>query len=119
MCASFSIRALFAFVALIGVRAVWISQKIGMPSLLAGYNAKPMLLTKSTTVFTDDPRYVEASTNVAMFQFAFRKVLANYGLPILPKADARIGLVIEGRNDAELPEQMLGCLASRYVPGES
>lgn len=89
-------------------------QAIGLPSLLTGYNGKPVLLTNSTKVFRESS-YMEASSNVAKFNFMARQGWSSYGIPKLNIADMRIACLIEGRKDSELPERILACLGSHFL----
>lgn len=85
--------------------------ELGLPGMVTRYNGKPVLLTKSTELFVDNPAYVEISTNFAQFCYLFRQAWSSYGIPALKTGDVRVGLVVEGRDDEELPEQILGCVS--------
>jgi hypothetical protein len=86
----------------------------GMPKMFKRYNGKPILLTKSTELFAEK-NYFEISTNFAKFCYLFRQAWSTYAIPALKKGDVSVGITIEGRNDSELPEQILGCFSCHYL----
>ncbi len=88
--------------------------EVGLPSMLTGYNGKPILLTKSTELFAEKS-YFEISTNFAKFCYLFRQAWSSYGIPALKTGDVSVGVTIEGRDDSELPEQILGCFSCHYL----
>ena len=88
--------------------------EVGMPKMLTGYNGKPILLTKSTELFAEK-NYFEISTNFAKFCYLFRQAWSSYGIPALKTSDVSVGLTIEGRDNSELPEQILGCFSCHYL----
>eukprot|EP00053_Salpingoeca_punica_P009381 m.84068 g.84068 ORF g.84068 m.84068 type:complete len:386 (+) comp15005_c0_seq1:158-1315(+) len=81
----------------------------GLPSLLEGYNAKPVLITNSGNMFEGPNKdYKEMSVNVHMFSFIARKSLTSLR-DKFRQVDAEVGVVIESRTDDEMPERMLCC----------
>mmetsp|Transcript_53442 Transcript_53442/g.64425 ORF Transcript_53442/g.64425 Transcript_53442/m.64425 type:complete len:655 (+) Transcript_53442:111-2075(+) len=79
---------------------------LGLPSFVTGYNGKPTLISKSGT-FTRHPTHCEMSINVHMFAYLARKGL--YSLQQkFPEFILNVGFTIEGRDDDELPETILG-----------
>ena len=71
---------------------------------LEGYNGKPALITKSGSVFRG-PDYLELGMNTFRFGFLTRKGM-HHLLPRLAEFQLHVGLVLEGRDDAELDEQI-------------
>jgi len=81
-------------------------EKLGLPGFIAGFNGKPTLINKSGA-FTRHPSYIEMSINVHMFNFLAKKGL--YSLhKKFPTFVLNVGFTIEGRDDSELPEVLLG-----------
>ena len=87
-----------------------------MPSIVTSYNAKPVLIRKTSTIFKT-PQYIE--TCIHVFKFAnmakspIHMCTSRCGL-----MDMEIGFTIEGRVDDELPECLIGC-AKITKPQES
>ncbi|KAG5190656.1 hypothetical protein JKP88DRAFT_298347 [Tribonema minus] len=88
----------------------------GLPGPVVQNNGRPTLITKSGTVTSGvgrvrgggSARYLELDCNVRHWCFLARRALRHL-LPRAPRVHLSIGFVIEGRADAELPEQILGC----------
>lgn len=81
---------------------------MGLPSIIVGYNAKPVLIRRTGTFFRG-PNYVEFDIHVHKF--------ANMAKQSIHMISSRcgqmymqIGFVIEGREDAELPETLFACV---------
>jgi len=79
---------------------------LGLPSFVIAYNGKPCLIQKSGT-FTRHPTYIEMSVNVHHFSYLARKGL-NYIENKFETFILNVGLTIEGREDDELPEALIG-----------
>ena len=83
--------------------------ELGMPSIVMSYNAKPVLIRKTSSIYKT-PSYIELTLHV--FRFAnlakqtIHMVTSRCGLMYM-----EIGFVIEGRDDSELPEALIGCSA--------
>jgi len=81
-------------------------------STLEQYNGKPVLITKSgsTACSPDDMTgpggYLEMDINTARFAYITKIGMAKF-IPSLHKLRLHIGVVIEGRDNSELPEQTL------------
>ena len=90
--------------------------ELGMPSIVTSYNAKPVLIRKTSTIYKT-PQYIE--TCIHVFKFAnmakspIHMCTSRCGL-----MNMEIGFTIEGRGDDELPECLLGC-AKITKPQES
>merc|ERR1719204_3044996 len=76
--------------------------------LIKKYNAKPFL-ARTSTAFEHVPQVLfGVEIDIHLFSFAARKGLHAIGLrDTLASGIIDIGFVIEGREDRELPEQML------------
>ena len=79
---------------------------IRLPSFIAGFNGKPILINKSGK-FTRHENYIEMSINVHTWSYVARKGLYAL-LPRFQDIIVNIGATIEGRNDDEQPECLLG-----------
>ena len=84
---------------------------LDLPSFIQNYNAKPVLITKSGSIFTGE-NYVEVDIRVHRFSYLARKGL-NYLQGKFSQMIFDVGFVIEGRGEEELPEQILG--AARLI----
>lgn len=76
---------------------------------IAGYNGKPVLLTKSGSIYRGDD-YMEISVNTFRFGIATKKGMASVLSSIGRRAEVHLALTLEGRDDSELPEQTLFAL---------
>lgn len=92
----------------------WIenAKAVGLPHWLEGYNGKPALITKSGSIF-QGPDYAEAGINTFRFAYLTKKGM-NSMLPKLADLKLHAGVTIEGRENDELPEQVIG--AARLNP---
>ena len=79
----------------------------GIPAIAANYNGKPVLIKKTGTMFRG-ANFIEMDINIHRFSYICRSTLINmkekFGQMII-----RCGFTIEGRDDDELPEVLLGC----------
>ncbi len=80
-----------------------------MPSAIVAYNAKPVLIRRTGTIFRG-PNYLEMNIHVHKFANLAKQsiylISSRCGLMFM-----QIGFVIEGRDDKELPEAMFACVA--------
>lgn len=83
--------------------------EMGMPSVIVQYNAKPVLIRRTGSLFRG-PNYVEKDIHVHKFANMAKQpihlISSRCG-----KMYMSIGFVIEGREDSELPEVLFGCVA--------
>lgn len=83
--------------------------EMGMPSIVTSYNAKPVLIRKTSSVFKT-PKYIE--TCIHVFKFAN---LAKQSIHMVTSRCHSMymecGFTIEGVDDKELPEVLIGCAA--------
>jgi Protein ENHANCED DISEASE RESISTANCE 2, C-terminal len=83
--------------------------EMGMPSMVVSYNAKPVLIRRTGTIFRGD-NYIEMDIHVHKFdnmaKGPIHLISSRCGQMFL-----QIGFVIEGRDDDELPETLFGCVA--------
>ena len=82
----------------------------GLPQIFAGYNGKPVLLTRSSkTVQSAEPgRYFELDANVRNWAYPARMGMCSIWED-LSTMRVHAGLVIEARKDHEMDEVILGC----------
>lgn len=84
-------------------------EELGMPQAIINYNAKPVLIRRTGTLFTGRG-YIEKDIHVHKFAN-----LAKQSIHLISsrcgKMFMQIGFVIEGRSDEELPEALFGCVA--------
>jgi len=88
-------------------------EKLGLPNPIPAYNGKPVLINKSGAFFRRE-NYIEHSVNVHLFAYLAKKALYSIQ-PRFPKMRLNVGFVIEGRDDDELPECMLGVGKCLYM----
>jgi WD40 repeat protein len=83
--------------------------EMGMPSIVTSYNAKPVLIRKTSSVFKTT-EYIE--TCIHVFKFAN---LAKQSIHMVTSRCHSMymecGFTIEGVDDKELPEVLIGCAA--------
>ena len=91
---------------------------LGLPGFISNYNGKPVLINKSGTMLRRS-NYIEMNINVHQFAFIAKKAL--YSLqPKFPRMVLNVGFTIEGRDDTELPECMLGAARLMHMdPGKA
>lgn len=82
--------------------------EMGLPSMITGYNAKPVLIRRTGSIFRG-PNYLEVDVHVHKF--------ANLAKQSIHAISSRcgqmymqIGFVVEGRTDEELPETLFACV---------
>ena len=84
-------------------------EEVGFPDMVAGYNGKPVLVTKSLKFeMVNDGELMEIEFDIRKWSIIARKSL-NSLKDKFRDTRCQIGMVIEGRTDDELPEQLLGC----------
>lgn len=88
-----------------------------LPSMLKSFNGKPTLVTKSGEWYynwKDGQGYAELDCNTAHWCYMARKGLhsawKNIGLAVFD-----FGVVVEAREDEEMPEQILACATMCHV----
>jgi hypothetical protein len=83
--------------------------ELGFPSLIVSYNAKPVLIRRTGSIFRGE-NYMEM--NIHVHKFAN---VAKQSIHLLSSRCGQlymqIGFVIEGREDKELPENLFACVA--------
>jgi len=77
-----------------------------LPGFISRFNGKPVLITKSST-FTRFPNYIELQVNIHKWAYMPKKGLFSLQ-PKFPSLAFNVGFTIEGREDDELPEVLLG-----------
>eukprot|EP01038_Epipyxis_sp_PR26KG_P012175 gene12175-16305_t len=84
-------------------------EEMGMPSSIVAWNAKPVLIRRTGTIFRG-PNYMEMNIHVHKFANIAKQsiyfISSRCGLMFM-----QIGFVIEGRDDKELPETLFACVA--------
>jgi hypothetical protein len=82
--------------------------EFGYPGFITQYNGKPVLIRTTGTVYKGE-NYIEMDINVHNFGTIARK-----GMEIMfnnfSKMVIEVGFCIEGRQDSELPEVLIGCV---------
>lgn len=88
-------------------------EKAGMPGLLKGYNGKPVLVRNRAVVkggsgrLFRGPNHVQLEVNIRTWPYVARSGL-NTLFGNSRRCDLDVGFTLEGREDAELPEVLLG-----------
>jgi len=88
-------------------------EEMKLPGFLAKFNGKPCLINKKTGTFTQRRtahsglKYAEMNINLNAWRFVSRKGI-HAVLPFICKAKFQLAITIEGREDDELPEILLG-----------
>ena len=80
-------------------------------SSLQKYNGKPALITKSGSIHKG-PDYVETAINTFRFAYLTKKGVTSI-MHRIPEFDLHAAITMEGREDAELPEQTLAAIRIR------
>eukprot|EP01060_Flectonema_neradi_P028216 TRINITY_DN3792_c2_g2_i1.p1 TRINITY_DN3792_c2_g2~~TRINITY_DN3792_c2_g2_i1.p1 ORF type:complete len:772 (+),score=118.00 TRINITY_DN3792_c2_g2_i1:768-3083(+) len=79
----------------------------GIPKVFSKYNGKPVLVTRSGRCFRGD-HYLEVDCNLRRWAYTARVALYSmWGA--LSQYKLHVGCCIEGREDSEIPERILGC----------
>lgn len=82
-------------------------EDLSIPSMLAGYNGKPAMITKSGTLF-HGPNYIEIDVDIRCFSY-----LAKQGVHQLwnriGEMDLCFAALIQGDTSEELPERLFAC----------
>jgi hypothetical protein len=89
-------------------------EELGMPDMIAGYNGKPVLVTKSAKIFSSSSEILDIEYDVRQWNILARKSLHSFH-DKLKEAKCQMGTLIEGKTDEELPEQLLGCYRVNYL----
>jgi hypothetical protein len=85
--------------------------ELGVPSYISNYNAKPILIRRTGTLFRGEgSKYMEFDMHIHKFDYAAKKGIF-YMTSLCNEMLCQIGYVIEGRDDEELPETLFGCCA--------
>ena len=88
--------------------------EIGVPEIVSGYNGKPVLVTKSAKMHAFSPEVFEIEFDVRQWSILARKSLHSLH-DKLKEAKCQFGMLIEGKTDEELPEQLLGCYRIHFI----
>ncbi len=87
-------------------------RELGVPSWICRYNGKPMLIKRpgETSFIFSHPydRTLEIDVNLHPLPFMFKQAMTFLKDNYFPKMIMTFGFVIEGREDNELPEVLLG-----------
>ena len=91
---------------------------MGCPSAIASYNAKPILIRRTGTIFRGvDNKYMEMDIHVHKFANLAKQSIyylsSKCGLMYM-----QIGFVVEGRDDKELPETVFACVGANKLKEE-
>jgi hypothetical protein len=93
-------------------------EEIGFPDIVSGYNGKPVLVTKSAQLSfwpaQNNCEVLEIEYDVRQWSILARKTLHSLREKF-KDAKCQLGMVIEGQNDDELPEQLLGCFRVNFL----
>jgi hypothetical protein len=86
-----------------------------LPDVVHSFNNKPVLLTKSCTVHVhDNGKILEITFDVRMWNFLARKSFAMLNGE-LKNAVVSLALLVEGKKETELPEQIIGCVQLDFL----
>jgi len=94
---------------------------LGLPSWMRRFNAKPVIINKSGEVYTGEVRgvrYLEIDILVGKWGLMARRGLLSL-LPRYKDLDCEIGFVLQGHEDSELPERILGGARLPFVDPET
>jgi len=84
-------------------------ERFGLPYMCSKYNGKPVLIKKTGTVHRGpNNAYIEMDVNIHNFSYPCRQALTSTLKPMFKEMIMRVGFVIEGQDDSELPECLLG-----------
>merc|ERR1719240_4042 len=81
--------------------------EVGVPSMFAGYNGKPAIITKSGYLISG-PGYLEMDVDIRQFNILARRALYQVW-DCTSTAKLNLAAVIQGDHVTELPERVLGC----------
>lgn len=81
--------------------------ELSVPNMLQGYNGKPVLITKSGSLYSGNG-YLEMDVDVNCFCYMARMALSQLWNKV-PEAELAFAAVIQGDTEEELPERLLGC----------
>lgn len=82
-------------------------EELGVPSAIATYNAKPVMIKKSGSIYRGQS-YLEVNINIHKWPTYVQKCI-QYMYSQSTVMYLQVGFVIEGREDDELPETLFGC----------
>eukprot|EP01062_Namystynia_karyoxenos_P083930 TRINITY_DN9766_c0_g2_i1.p1 TRINITY_DN9766_c0_g2~~TRINITY_DN9766_c0_g2_i1.p1 ORF type:complete len:960 (+),score=270.45 TRINITY_DN9766_c0_g2_i1:69-2882(+) len=88
----------------------------GVPGAFAGYNGKPVLVTKSGRYFRDEA-YLEVDCNLRAWAYPARVALYSMWSK-LGQFRCHVGLCVEARDDSEMNERLLGCCQMSEIEWE-
>eukprot|EP00804_Cyclotella_cryptica_P025938 CCRYP_002771-RA/>CCRYP_002771-RA protein AED:0.14 eAED:0.14 QI:205/1/1/1/1/1/4/1926/988 len=92
--------------------------ELGCPSYISKYNGKPVLIKRNgiTGFLSEYPSLnaMEFDISLHPFPFLFKQAMAYLKENYFDKAVGTFGFVIEGRNDNELPEVVIGAMQICY-----
>lgn len=84
-------------------------EELGMPSAIVAYNAKPVLIRRTGTIFRGS-NYIEMNIHVHKFaSLAKQSIFLISSRCMLMYM--QIGFVIESRDEDEMPETLFACVA--------
>lgn len=88
---------------------------VGLPDSLRAFNGKPVLISKSGTIVKDpEGEWVEITVDLGQFALLARSSLWLFR-ELLPRAQLHIGFLIQGMEDDELPEGLIGDVRLHHV----
>lgn len=83
--------------------------QLGVPQLISSYNATPVVIRKTGSVFKG-AGYIEKNLHIHKFSNMARQSIhlltSRFG-----SMNMKIGFLVEGVSDAELPETLFACIA--------
>ena len=95
--------------------------ELGFSSMITGWNAKPALIRRTSTIFKgvnpnidssgssmDQPDYIEVDIHVHKFNNAAKSAVHMLSSRC-SEMYMEIGILVESREDSELPEVLIGC----------
>ena len=88
--------------------------EVGFPEIVSGYNGKPVLVTKSAKLHSLSSEVFEIEFDIRQWSILARKSLHSLQAK-LKEARCQFGMLIEGKSDEELPEQLLGCYRIHFI----
>lgn len=83
-------------------------EAFGLPGFITSYNGKPVLLRNTGNIQNKGGKYAEMDINVHRFSSVPKKGLSVM-MDRFDRMDISIAFCIEGREDDEMPEVVLGC----------